>query len=311
MKAKLVILALTIGSLILIFWQIKENESLPIPKGNYIELHKTETSVFSKDKLREPFKKENLTGKPEWNMVDATSILAFNPVTSKIYFERNADEKRSIASITKLMAVLVALDVYDLNDVITVSKKIANPDRSLNLEVGDKIKVSELIEAMLVASKNDAAELLAQEYKDGYKGFVGLMNKKAEFLGMSNSHFSNTSGYTDKDNYSTARDLKILALAIISSDTVRDLVAQRSGIFQHEREGRVISQTLYPTNELFGTVGNVKGLKTGYTVKSGPSFIGYFVSSSEDQVITILLNSSDRFQETRQLLNLIQENFKY
>jgi D-alanyl-D-alanine carboxypeptidase len=244
-------------------------------------------------------------------MINGSSVLAFNPVTSKTYYERNIDQQRSIASITKLISSLVALDVYEPDQVITVSKAIAISDRSLNLMVGDRIRVSELLEAMLISSKNDAAELLAQEYEGGYTEFINLMNEKASFLGMESSHFSNPSGFYDKDNYSTAADLRILAIAAIKSDRILELVQKSGGTFEYERLGITKTVPLIPTNELIGREDNVVGLKTGYTLKSGQSFVGYFVSSGEDQLITIVLNSTDRFEETSQLLDLIQSSFSY
>jgi D-alanyl-D-alanine carboxypeptidase len=261
------------------------------------------------EELRAPYLREVKSEESNWDSINGTSIIAFNPVTSRTYYARNTDERRAIASITKLMTTLVVLDVYQQDDVLTVSKEVEIKDRSLSLQAGDKVAVSELLEAMLISSKNDAAELLAQEYENGYEGFIALMNEKADFLRMTNTHFSNASGYYDSENYSTADDLRILSTAVIKSQTVREVVEQRSGTFQYQRAGLIRSTPLITTNELLGVVSNIKGLKTGYTVRSGPSFIGYFVGSDEDQVITVILDSTDRFAETRELLNIVQKSF--
>lgn len=311
MKAKLVILALTISALLLIFWGIKRQSNVVFPIGKYLEATETSRKTFVSLPLREPFKKEVSVQDVNWDAISATSIVAFNPVTSKEYFQRNSSAKRPIASITKLMTALVAMDEYNLEEDITLSKGVSIQDRNLGLQVGDKVLVSELIEAMLVASKNDAAEILAQEYLGGYKQFIQLMNEKAVFLGMNDSHFSNASGFIDEDNYSTADDLKILVSAFLTSEHLKATVSQKTATFVYLRANQTLTQNLPSTNELFGAVGNIKGLKTGYTVKSGPSFIGYFVSSNEDQLVTIMLDSPDRFGETKQLLNLIQKSFKY
>jgi D-alanyl-D-alanine carboxypeptidase len=309
MKLTVLVVLLT-GLGLTAYFFLQRGSLIQIEVENYVETEDRQR-FHVQEPIRGPFIREKALGEPNWSEVSGTSVVAFNPITSVTYYERNIDEKRAIASITKLMTSLVALDVYELDDVLTVTKKITITDRTLDLQVGDKIVVSELLEATLIASKNDAAELLAQEYKDGYAGFVDLMNEKAVSLGMNNSHFSNTSGYIDNDNYSTASDLRLLTLAAIRSDTIRELAEKSSGVFEYIRSGTIRTVDLRTTNELFGVVGSTAGLKTGYTVKSGQSFVGYFVSSEYDQVVTIILNSSDRFGETKDLLDILQENYSY
>jgi D-alanyl-D-alanine carboxypeptidase len=309
MKAAITIIFLAVCGLGA-FMLLRKDTLVQIQPENYVETSER-PKHFADEQIRKPLASERVVGEPDWSEVSATSVLAFNPVTSVTYYERNTEEKRSIASITKLMTALVTLDVYETDDVLTVSKKVTITDRTLDLQVGDRVVVSELLEAMLIASKNDAAELLAQEYKDGYAGFIDLMNEKAQELGMKDSRFSNTSGYLDKDNYSTASDLRLLTIAVVRSDTIKELVGKSSGVFEYMRAGAIGTVSLRTTNELFGVVNSTAGLKTGYTVKSGQSFAGYFVSSEYDQVVTILLNSSDRFGETKDLLDILQENYSY
>lgn len=289
-------------------WWIHENRmSLRFASDTLevVDLRKRETEY-----LREPHRYELAIDEVDWEKFDATSLFVFNPVTSQIFYKRNESEKRPIASITKLMTALVSLDVYQLDQEISVTKDIEINDRRTGIRVGDTVMVRELLEAMLIESKNDAAHILANEYGDGYDSFISLMNEKAEYLVMNDSHFSNPSGYYDDNNYSTASDLALLSKAVLARKELLEIVEKSNEVLEFESNGVSRRERITTTNELLTTFMNAKGLKTGNTFKSGPSYIGYFDSSENDKLVVVLLNSKDRFGTSSEVLKNLQQNYR-
>lgn len=264
------------------------------------------SAIQYKDALKAPDLAFNLPTTLSVESVNATSLLALDLKTKRIIVERNSQEKRSIASITKLLTALVALDYYSINEYLTVTVPPKIVDRNLGVGVGDRIQVRELLEAMLVYSSNDSAEILANECScGGYKGFVGEMNEKAKVLGMNSSLFSNPSGYFDTGNFSTAYDLSRLASAFINSKAFSFVSLKQVDIVFMDN-GNTVTKRLESTNELLGIRTDIKGLKTGYTFASGPSFVS-MAQISGREYITVILNSEDRFGETSELISIIQK----
>jgi len=249
------------------------------------------------------------SSKSNFDNINATSVLAFDSESFQTYYKRDIFKKRSIASITKLMTALVALDIYRIDQIITLKETPERIDLPLGMNIGDKVSVSELLESMLVGSKNEAAIVFANEY--GYEKFVSLMNEKATVLGMSDTKFSNPSGYYDAGNYSTAEDLRKLSIATLSHKIIRDLVSLKSGTFSYElASGESRSLVLTSTNSLLFTDSRAKGVKTGFTYLSGQSLIGLFESNGR-KVITIILNSTNRFYNSSLLMDMIEEEYLF
>ncbi len=284
-----------------------------VEKLAYVELEGVDvtTELNEFEQIRKPYPhliaKENLS----WSDIDAQSLLVFNPNGNQILFQRESTKQRPIASITKLMTALVALDVYELTQEITVTKTIERMDLPLGLRVGDSIKVVDLLRAMLIGSKNDAGYVLANEYSGGFDAYILLMNQKAEELGMLDTHFSNPTGFSDFDNFSTAKDVMILANVALADENIRKIVDDKSANITFSRAGIKNSVSVYTTNDVLNRVGSAKGLKTGFTFRSGPSIVVYFDNKGEVDVVAILLNSSDRFGESVQINSKVLNQYLY
>ena len=196
--------------------------------------------------------------------VGGRAYLVKNATTGEVLLARNADERVPMASITKLMTVLVALDRADLDDVVTVSRGAAAiGESSIYLRPGEQLTVRELIEAALIQSANDAAAALADYVGHGDRAsFVSLMNAKAKELGLTHTHFANPDGLDERGHYSSARDLTRLAQAAMESPVVRKIVRTREKVISGGRR-------LETWNDLLYTFPHLIGVKTGHTSGAG------------------------------------------
>jgi D-alanyl-D-alanine carboxypeptidase (penicillin-binding protein 5/6) len=168
-----------------------------------------------------------------------------------------------IASITKLMTVIVALRHSRLDDVVTVSRRAAEVgESSIYLRKGERLTVRELVEAALIQSANDAAVALAEYVGGNQAGFVAMMNEEAQRLGLHDTHFANPDGLDAPGHYSSAHDVTKLARIAMRNPVIRDIVG-------HSTETIAGGRILYTWNDLLGTFPGVFGVKTGHTGAAG------------------------------------------
>lgn len=302
-----IILSLVIG---ILGYQYLNRDILP----TYIEVGQvSEVNSFELNYLEIPSRYEVNVTDVDATEIDSLVVLAYNPNTTQQYLFKDVDKQVPIASITKLMSVLVALEEYELDDIMQVSELPEYLEYGFGLVPGDQISVKSLIHTMLLSSYNDSAYVLGASYPNvGYEGFIEQMNIKAEHMGMENTHFANTMGFDDINNYSTANDLQKLIQVVLNNEYMMSIVQKTSETIEYTsiEEGEV-SITVYSTNDLLVTNIYAKGLKTGYTKNAGLCLIGYFDAGEGDEVVTIVLNAGDRFLETEQLLELIKTNYSY
>lgn len=241
----------------------------------------------------------------------ADAYIAMDPNTDQILYRSAGDEELQIASITKLMTVWIMLDTYDTQDLITVQGLDPNLEYVVGFVNGDKVTVADLLRIMIISSHNDSAYIVANAYPyGGYDGFLNEMNARAEALGMENTHFANPNGYDDDNNYSTVNDLVKLVQVLVTYPDVLDVADEYSAIITILRNGATVPKTIYTTNSLLGVEDNIRGLKTGTTYGAGACFVGYFDSGDNDNIITIVLDSPDRFSETEEMYRAVSDNFK-
>lgn len=290
--------------ILLVGYRIYQSTAFELPTYQYVEA--VEIIQEENIPLSKPILFDKKVTDVNWDSVKAKSIYAFNPVSGQVYYKRDIDTKRPIASITKLMTALVTYNIYSMDDVITVKVPTGQTERVLGLSVGDKVSVRELLEAGLVNSKNDATVVIANAY--GYNNFISKMNETATILGMQNTHFSNTNGLLNTDNYSTAKELGLLSSVFIKNQELVDITSSKSARIDIKGVNpRFV--TVYSTNELLSQNKNAKGLKTGFTYQSGECLVMYYKVSEEDQLITVVLNSTDRFGESKKLYEMINQAF--
>ena len=240
--------------------------------------------------------------------IKASAYIGLDIRSGKILIEKNTKEKRSIGSITKLMTALIILDENNINDVVNVPVETTQVEGSkIWLTPKEKITIKDLLYAMLIHSGNDAAYALALHNSGSIEAFVSKMNEKARKLGLTQTHFGNPAGLDRDNNYSSAYDVSQLGVYAYRNNFIRSTVAiskitisSISGLFKHE---------LKSTNELLERDSRIKGLKTGYTVEAGHSFVGVAMLGNGTPILTVVLDSPDRFKETTTLVDWISHNY--
>lgn len=205
-----------------------------------------------------------MSGAPSVPAVDASAYIVYSPATGKVLAQRRSRMKVPMASLTKMMTVLVALDTLKLDDVVTVSRSAASVgDASANLRPGERITVSDLVTATLVQSANDAAVALADAASLGNRAaFVAAMNAKAKRLGLADTQYTNPDGLDAAGHYSSARDVLYLARVLVQRPDLLRIVRQQTATISG---GRVLETW----NDLLGVYPGVFGVKTGHTDKAG------------------------------------------
>jgi serine-type D-Ala-D-Ala carboxypeptidase (penicillin-binding protein 5/6) len=232
--------------------------------------------------------------------VVARSYLVVNAATGEVIASRDARARVPIASITKLMTVLVALEHAKWNDVVHVRSAAARVGEStVNLRAGERITVGDLVKAALVQSANDAADALADYVGKGdQSAFVAMMNAKARELGLDRTHFARPDGLDAPAHYSTARDVTTLALAAMRLPQVRATVRMRAGTISGGRH-------LHTWNDLLGVFRGLYGVKTGHTANAGWCEVAAVRRNGATLYATVL-GSPTRSQRNADLASLLR-----
>lgn len=255
------------------------------------------------DFLVPPFKK----GSYKDFVSNSRVVKTIDFYSNKPLYEKNADERVQIASLTKIMTALLAYENKSTEDIVTVPV-ISNRtgEAVIGLRTGEKIKVGELLNAILIHSAGDAAQTLAVNIAGSEEKFVEMMNERAKELGLLNTNFTNPVGYNDTGNYSTANDLVTLSRLFLAHDYLRNIVSKQTYTAKNE-SGR--EYFLKNTNKLLdGT--KFFGVKTGYTVGAGECLIA-FAKVNNQEILTVVLGSPDRFGETNNLIGWVFANWEW
>jgi D-alanyl-D-alanine carboxypeptidase (penicillin-binding protein 5/6) len=196
--------------------------------------------------------------------VNARAYFVVDGTTGDVLAQHAANARVPIASITKLMTVLIALDRTKLNDVVAVQREAASVGEStIDLRAGERISVRDLLRGALVQSANDAADALADYVSDGNEqAFEAAMNARARRLGLTHTHFTRADGLDAPGNFSSARDVTRLAEVLMQRRAVRAIVRERTATISR---GRV----LHTWNDLLGQFRGLDGVKTGHTGAAG------------------------------------------
>ena len=228
-------------------------------------------------------------------LVSAESAVVLNAYTGEILYSKNPYEKRGMASTTKIMTSLVALEYGNLTD--TVKAKLSDvtvEGTSIGLKEGDEVSLETLVAGMLLESGNDAANVTATMIAGSKEKFSELMNKKAKELGMLSTNFKNPSGLTQEGHYSTAYDMALLASSAIKNQKFRELCSTRSykatyGTPQYQR-------TFYNHNKFLSVFDGALGIKTGFTKASGRCLV---TAAERDGVtlVAVTLNARDDWSD--------------
>ena len=233
-------------------------------------------------------------------IINATAAIAFDLDSKKTLWEKQGHKPHAIASLTKLMTAVIVRENFNLTDKVIVSANAAAQlPAKIWLKTNEEISVENLLHALLIKSGNDAAVALAEHI--GTELLVGKMNTKAHALGLKNTHFANPVGFDDVENYSTVHDLAILSSYVLRDPVLRKIVAMKKAtIYSTDKK---IKHDFVSTNKLFDSYLDIRGLKTGLTKIAGACFAAVARSkNNEHEILVIVLNSPQRFQETKIVL---------
>lgn len=210
--------------------------------------------------------------------ISAASYVLMDADSGRVLREKDGDHRRLIASITKLMTALVALESGQrLEEEVTVAPEWAGVEgSSIYLMPGEKVSLETLLYGMLLRSGNDAAMAVAGSCGGTVEEFVAAMNRKAAVLGMTNTHFANPNGLNAEDHYSTARDMALLARACLQNEALAQMVSTKSI--------KLGTRVFTNHNKLLWRYPGCIGMKTGYTEKAGRTL----VSASRRDGVTLI-----------------------
>jgi serine-type D-Ala-D-Ala carboxypeptidase (penicillin-binding protein 5/6) len=235
--------------------------------------------------------------------VDARAWLVENPATGEVLAGHADQTSMPIASITKLMTVIVALEHLKLTDVVDVDARAAAVGQeSVFLQPGEELTVGDLVKAALIQSANDAADALALATAPSFRDFAVLMNAKAKELGLTDSRFVRPDGLDAAGEYSSARDVMRLAIAAMKLPPVRAAVREHTDTLA---DGTV----LHTWNDLLGVFPGVFGVKTGHTSAAGWSMVAAAQGGGGTTIYATILGSPSRARRNADLETLLAYGF--
>jgi len=245
----------------------------------------------------------NTKNKPQ---LSTSFYILIDNETNQILVSENENSRIYPASTTKLATALTALNIYPLDEVVTV--KAYDNGQNMNLQDGEKVTVRTLISGLIIYSANDAAFNLANHYPQGSGAFVTQMNALMAKYGLKNTHFANFDGLHDENHYSTPYDLAQIGRLAFQNPTLRELVKTRETTLSD-----IYGQTTHhivTTDELLDSIPEIEGLKTGWTPEADGCFIG-LINLNGHYLISVVAQSEDRFNDTKILLDWAKENLTW
>jgi len=228
--------------------------------------------------------------------------------TGQVLLGKNQDEKRPVASTTKIMTAVLAVEYADLSEIASVSRNAQlTPEYAFDLREGQTLTIEELIKVALMRSANDAAVVLAEHVAGDERLFAHLMSKKAWVLRACNTHFENASGLPSANGYSTAYDMALISRYAIRHDYIARTVSTVQSSFNHPSYKQPL--TITNSNLLLQSLPGADGIKTGTTNAAGRC-LAASATREQRQLIAVCLKSGNRFGDCARLLEYGFANFK-
>jgi D-alanyl-D-alanine carboxypeptidase (penicillin-binding protein 5/6) len=235
--------------------------------------------------------------------VRAPSAIVVDARTGEVLLRKDPTRERAIASATKLMTALLALERADLDDTFPAARYSALPVESkINLRTGERMKVRDLLRALLLESANDAAVTIAENVAGSRAAFVRQMNERARELGLSETSFANPIGLDDPDNHSSARDLARLAARLMRNPTFRGIVDMAEVSLDSGSRPRTIDNR----NKLIARYPFMDGVKTGHTRGAGYVLVGSATGRAGVRVISVVLGDASEAARDADTLALLR-----
>ena len=237
--------------------------------------------------------------------INSRAAIVYERSSGKILYGKEENEKRKMASTTKIMTAIVVLENTNLDDIVTISSKAAGTGGSrLGLHKDDKISIQDLLYGLLLCSGNDAAVALAEHVSGDLSNFANMMNSKATSLGLSSTHFVTPHGLDDDNHYTTAYELALITNYALKNDVFANLVKTKTYTISINNHPKTLSNT----NELLGNLDGVYGVKTGFTNGANRCLVTAVKRDNMD-IICIVLGADTKKDRTKDSINLINYSF--
>ncbi len=233
--------------------------------------------------------------------ISAQSAVLMCVETGEVLFSKNPHERRSMASTTKIMTSLIALEQLTPQRVIKVNSSMLKVEgTSMGLLDGDTVTLEGLVYGMLLPSGNDAANVVAITLGGNVDNFAMMMNDRAQQIGMTNTNFVTPSGLDDENHYSTAYDMALLACTAIKNPQFKKICSSKSAVVSYGNPP--YNRTLTNHNRLLKSYEGCIGMKTGFTKKSGRCLVS---CAQRDGVtlVAVTLKAPDDWQDHTKMLN--------
>lgn len=238
--------------------------------------------------------------------INSKSAIVYDRISGSIIFGKNENQKRKMASTTKIMTAIIVLETCNLDDIVIVSSKAAGTGGSrLGLHTNDKISVRDLLYGLLLCSGNDAAVALAEYVGGNLSSFANLMNAKCTSWNLTSTHFVTPHGLDNDNHYTTAYELAIITNYALKNETFHNFVETKN--YTVTING--YPKTLSNTNELLGNLNGVYGVKTGFTNGANRCLVTAVKRDNMD-LICIVLGADTKKDRTKDSIQLIEYAFK-
>ena len=230
--------------------------------------------------------------------INGESAIVMDVETGRVLYEKNIHLKLPMASTTKIMTALLAIENIPLDKKVKINEKAVGIEgSSIYLRANEEVKAIDLIYGLMLRSGNDAAEAIAYEISGSIEEFAKLMNNKAKELGASNTNFVNPHGLHDYNHYTTSYDLGLITREALKNSTFKEVV--KSKFWTADRNGY---KHFANKNKSLDICEGGDGVKTGYTMKSGRCLVSS-ATRNDMQLIAVTLNDYDWFNTTKKLLD--------
>jgi len=233
--------------------------------------------------------------------LNALAAVVMDMNSERVLYEKNARIRKPMASTTKIMTAIVAIENADLEEIVTVSKRAAEVSGSeIHLKIGEKLKLRDLLYGLMLKSGNDASIAIAEHVGGTVEDFCEMMNRKALSIGAENTHFTSPHGLDKSEHYTTAFELARITAYALKNPIFNEIVSTK--------EASIPNRILFNTNELLGVYPGVDGVKTGYTGQAGRCLV---TSATRNQMrmITVVLGSPTRTARAQSSTNLLNYAF--
>lgn len=233
------------------------------------------------------------------NGVAAQSAVLLEMNTGKILCEKNANARLPMASTTKIMTAILAIEYCALDEIVEVTREAYGTEgSSMYLELGEKLEMEDLLYGLMLSSGNDAAMAIAIHIGGSKEGFADVMNEKAAELGLKDTHFVTPNGLHDPKHYTTAYELALISAYAMKNDTFRTIVGTKS---YTTHSGNKVRNLRNKNKTLYLYEGG-NGVKTGYTSAAGRC-LSFGAEQNGMQLIGVVLHSGDTYGDAFSLLN--------